>query len=72
MINCSNPCRSSAEARWPSPVSMQAVNCSTRSRHRAVPVSRIYSFQNSRFTVVRALNSSGVMVLPLKKVMPRW
>ena len=41
-------------------------------RQRSMPVSWIYSFQNSRFTRVKALNSSGVMVLPLRKVMPRW
>ena len=72
VMNCSRPCRSRDEAACPSPASIWAVNWASRSRQRSMPVSWIYSFQNSRFTRVKALNSSGVMVLPLRKVMPRW
>ena len=68
---CWMPVRSSSAAAAPSPAPMQAVKRSSVSRHRAVPSAAIYSCQKARFTVVKALKISGVMVLPLRNVMPR-
>lgn len=66
------PVRSSSAAAAPSPAAMQSVKRSSVSRHRAVPSDAIYFCQKARFTAVKALKISGVMVLPLRNVTPRW